>query len=130
MRIGIIGLVCLLIIGCEQERVIDYEQLQIRNEVAYVVNSSDPFTGKVISTYPNGQKKREVSFVNGLSEGVATGWHENGQKEKEITFVNGLQEGVDTKWYESGQKKSELTYVNGLGEGTAGPGQAGLSSRG
>ena len=118
MRIGIIGLVCVLIIGCEQERVIDNEQLQIRNEVAYEVNSSDPFTGKVFSTYPNGLKKREVTFVNGLKEGVETIWHENGQKTSEGPYVNGTAEGTHTNWDEHGQKEIEGTVVNGKLAGT------------
>ena len=81
MRIGLIGLACLLIVGCqhEPERVIDLEQIQDRNGVAYELNTSEPYTGRVIGTYANGQKKSEDTYVNAKLEGVATRWRENGE---------------------------------------------------
>ncbi len=117
MRIGLIGLACLLMVGCAQERVIDIELLQDRNGVGYEVNASEPYTGRVIGTYENGQKQFEANFVNGGQEGVESRWYENGQKMAEDTYVNGELEGVATSWYRNGQKKSERTYVNGMAEG-------------
>ena len=113
MRIGLIGLACLLMVGCAQERVIDIELLQDRNGVGYEVNASEPYTGRVIGTYENGQKKAEDTYVNGELEGVATSWYRNGQKKSERTYVNGMAEGVVTKWHENGEVEEVRCLKNG-----------------
>ena len=40
--------------------------------------------------YPNGQKKSEVMYVNGVKHGVFTQWLENGKKYDEKRYINGL----------------------------------------
>lgn len=114
MRIGLIGLACLLIVGCqhEPERVIDLEQIQDRNGVAYELNTSEPYTGRVIGTYANGQKQFEANFVNGGEEGVDTRWYENGQKKSEDTYVNAKLEGVATRWRENGEVRLVTCWEN------------------
>ena len=99
--------------GCEQEKVIDSEQLQERNGIAYEVNATEPYTGVVVELFPDGQKEREIHIVNGKQHGLETVWYENGQKRMELNFVNGELNGLATKWYKNGQKRSEANAVNG-----------------
>jgi len=60
----------------ERVRTINKAQLQLRNDIAYEVNSSIPFTGTVSSYHLNGQISTLVHFINGKNDGLATHWHE------------------------------------------------------
>lgn len=108
-----------LIVGCEQERVIDQAQLQTRNGISYEVNSSSPFTGRGFHNYPSGQKAFEYSYVDGVIDGLVTEWYKNGQKKREGDFVDGKQQGIGTEWHENGQKKREVDFVDGKPQGLA-----------
>lgn len=110
--------------GCEQdrvgeeERVIDFEQTEIRDDgVTYEVDAVEPFSGIVIGAHPNGQKNSKASFVNGYQHGPQTMWYADGQKSFEGNFVNNLQDGLQTYWYENGQKSFEGNFVDGFQEG-------------
>ena len=58
-------------------------------------------------TFFNGQKWREIPYVNGQRHGLAIWWHENGQKKLEIPYVNGQAHGLVTWWFSDGS----LRYV-------------------
>lgn len=104
--------------GCEQERVIDLDQLQDRNGMFYEVNATEGFTGTVVAgRYENGQKKGEATLLDGKLHGVATDFYDNGQKRDEGNFVNGELHGVHTEWFKNGQKRSETTFINGVRHG-------------
>ena len=103
------------LVGCE--KIIDAEQLQDRQGIGYEVNSTEPFTGTVISRYENGQKKSEGNFVAGKPEGIDSRWYEGGQKKLQARWAAGQLEGIATKWNENGQKKSEANYVSGQRDG-------------
>ena len=63
--------------GCAKPRVVDADQLQDRNGIAYLPNEEKPFTGFAVAKYPNGQKKKEVTYKDGkkISEKE---WDEDG----------------------------------------------------
>lgn len=60
--------------------------IQTRNEIAYIPNSAEPFTGKYVTFYLNAQKKGEINYKEGKKYGLAIEWYENGQKESEANF--------------------------------------------
>ena len=91
--------------------------LQIRNEIAYEVNSEVSFTGKYVEYSDNGQKEYEGNFKNGKKNGLMTVWSENGQKLIETNYKNGKQDGLWTGWHENGQKQFETNYKNGKKNG-------------
>lgn len=39
--------------------------------------------------YPNGNKETETQFVNGLAQGVSTGFYPNGKKRSEFVYEKG-----------------------------------------
>lgn len=90
-----------LLCGCSRE--IDGSMLQVRNGVAYRINESSPFSGRVVSFFGNGQQKERVVYVQGKREGMATYWHENGQKEREGIFKNDLMNGHWQFWTKDGE---------------------------
>ena len=65
------------------------------------------------NTYPNGQKRYEIPYVNGQEHGLFTSWYPNGQKWHEIPFFNGKRHGIEIYWYSDGQKMYEIPCVNG-----------------
>jgi len=42
-----------------------------------------------VTYYDNGQKKSEMNYKDGKSDGLLTVWTENGQKMVEVNFKNG-----------------------------------------
>ena len=106
------GLCLLLVVGCGHE-VIDADKLNYRNGIAYKVNSEEPFTGKFVSYYDNGQKKSEGLVVKGKRVGKHVNYYENGQKSWECIYKNGEEDAASTSWYENGQKEYEMQYKDG-----------------
>ncbi len=76
-----------------------------RNGLVYKINSEDPFIGKVIGHYNNGQESMVATFKNGLKSGKCVWWHKNGQKEKEGYYINNKPHGNVKKWYSDGSEK-------------------------
>ena len=108
--------IALLMVGCG-DGIVDYEDLEYRNGVAYLPNEETPFTGRAESFYRNGQKRREVNFKDGKQDGLWTWWNENGQKEEEENWKDGMEDGLWTKWHWNGQKYKEVTYKDGKKDG-------------
>ena len=114
--------IVLFISGCDSKRFlgqIGLEEeitnvIQIRNDVAYLPDENEPFTGKYEEYYStNGQKKSETNYVDGRQNGLFTSWYENGKKEYEENYQDGKQNGLFSSWYENGQKMSETNYIEG-----------------
>jgi antitoxin component YwqK of YwqJK toxin-antitoxin module/tetratricopeptide (TPR) repeat protein len=76
-------------------------------------------TGRVQTTYPNGGKAADLSFVEGLFEGDATRWYSNGQQAMEQHYKQGADaEGYFRRWSPSGQKLYEALYHDDIMSGT------------
>ena len=107
----------------------------------YLVNSSEPYSGKFIDYYPDGKKEGEGVLMNGRLEGLRTTWYHNGNKKFEIEYVKGFPDGMEiqyyengqiqhkgiirnnvedglwTQWFENGEKKHETTFLKGKPHG-------------
>jgi antitoxin component YwqK of YwqJK toxin-antitoxin module len=115
--------------------------VNIRNEVAYEVNSDTPYTGLYrglkpdvdddhtstlfVGEFKNGlregkctsyrdrQKQEEGNYLDGKQAGKHTRWYVTGQKQKEGNYLDGKQAGKHTRWYVTGQKQKEGNYLDG-----------------
>ena len=112
--------------------------IQTRNELVYLPNSDEPFTGKyerygceerqrnaevnykdgkvnglLITWYCDGKKRIEATYINGKINGLFTEWWHNGQKNVEANAINGKLNGLCTEWWTDGQKMWEENYING-----------------
>ncbi|MFH1038587.1 MAG: hypothetical protein V1789_07980 [PVC group bacterium] len=110
-------LVIIAAAGCGEkveQKVVDDDQLIELDGLQYEVNSEEPFTGKAVLYWPNGQKSMESEFRDGKEHGKFNCWNENGQKMDEFEYCDGkLMKWFS--WYESGQKKRELeVHDNGV----------------
>lgn len=123
--IGILAIV-FFISGCNNKRLLETiglkeeitNVIQIKNDMAYLPNENEPFTGKYEEYYSsNGQKKSEANYRDGKLNGLFTSWYENGKKKSETSYINGEADGLFTWWYENGQKMSETDYIDGKANG-------------
>ena len=71
----------------------------IRDGLYYKAGEPEPYTGSAVLTYPNGQRKFEGFFKNGLRDGPCVAWYANGKKHYEGKFRSGqLYEGF-VNWH-------------------------------
>ena len=95
------------------EGVNEDEELEFREDVAYLKGSETSYTGKAYALHPNGQKKGEGAYKDGKENGPYSAWYENGKKMYEGYWKNGKLDGLQVRWHKSGQKKSEGNFKNG-----------------
>ena len=125
------------------EREVSYENLGYyeENELVYVINEKEPFTGIgkdyyedkslrlvapylngklegiVKEYYPSGKLKSEENYVDGQLNGKVITYYENGNMEYEQNYKDGKLEGLTKAYYESGKLNLELNYINDLLDG-------------
>ena len=103
----------------------------------HAIKDKKPVTGVLVAFHPNGRKKSEINYIDGVREGSAqwyaiTGqlkhirnyhrgqlsgsWTEyyggSDQKRQEQIYDNGT-EIMRTGWWPTGKKKFETTFLNG-----------------
>ena len=91
--------------------------VNIRNEVAYEVNSDTQYTGLYRGLKPDVDDDHTSTlfvgeFKNGLREGKCTSYRDR-QKQEEGNYLDGKQAGKHTRWYVTGQKQKEGNYLDG-----------------
>ena len=96
---------------------VNLEELEEIESIWYLKDSETPYTGKVYSLHPNGQKEEEGNLKDGKIEGLVTSWRKNGQKWKEEKYKDGKKDGPATAWHENGQKWSKETFKDGKRDG-------------
>ncbi|MGZ5601790.1 MAG: hypothetical protein ACXWFX_14465 [Methylobacter sp.] len=74
------------------KEIVTSEELEIRNDLAYVPNEDKPFTGKHQEYHPNKKKYIEVNYKDGKKNGLLVMWDENEQKIGQLSFINGSQQ--------------------------------------
>ena len=113
-RILISSVVLLLfLVSCSEKEVSeDKFQKEIDYVYIYVGDEENPYTGKIIAKYENGEKKWEVNYKDGIKEGIQTDWYPNGEKMLEGMYKNGKKEGTWTMWDKNG-KKTEIVFKEG-----------------
>ena len=89
---------------------------QDRNGIIFLPNQTEPFTGKNLCKYENGQVKSKGEIKDGfyLEE---TSWYENGQMWSNSNYKDFKLHGKLNSWFENGQMKFEIDFKNGLMDG-------------
>ena len=125
------------------EREVSYENLVYyeENELVYVIDEKEPFTGIgkdyyedkslrlvapylngklegiVKEYYPSGKLKAEENYIDGQVNGKVITYYENGNIGYEQNYKDGNLEGLTKSYYESGKLNLELNYKNDLLDG-------------
>lgn len=111
--------IILVFSSCATKKV-NFDQLQDRNGLFYMVNDNEPFTGEIIS-YVSGKVEFEGEVKNGLKEGLWIYYYANGQKEMEGMYKDGLKEGTWSYWAENGEQEDQAVFKLGNQLGHEGP---------
>ncbi len=85
---------------------VKYDDLLYDEYEGYCLGDT-PFTGTVVSFFPNGTLKSEHDFVLGFRSGTFRSFFPSGIIEKEWTYKNDTPHGPFVEWFESGQIKEE-----------------------
>ena len=85
--------------------------------IVFLLNDTNPYTGKYLCKYDNGQKEKEGRYKDGRLTGKWTFWYESGEKESEVNYKNGKLDGKSTWWNKKGQKVKQKNYKNGKLDG-------------
>lgn len=67
--------------------------------------------------YDNGQKHKQMTFVNGIAQDTLYEWYSEGSRKRIIPFNNGKKEGKGIEWKPNGSILSTVEYVNGQQHG-------------
>ena len=85
--------------------------------IVFLPNETDPYTGKYLCKYDKGLKEREGRYKDGKLDGKKTNWNKNGQIASEKNYKDGKKDGKWTQWYENGQKEGERYLKDGKKDG-------------
>ncbi len=67
------------------------EDLDIRNDLAYLPNEDKPFTGKHEQYHPNGKKYIVTNYKDGKKNGLLIMWDEYEHQIAQLSYLNGEQ---------------------------------------
>lgn len=112
MKILPIILFVLLSFAVSAQKIVDFNDLEERNGLFYEIGSKTPYTGKCVTTYPNGQLGMGGYIKDGLRDGEWIWFYENGNKKRYCVYKNGIKDGPSIFYYKNGQKKSEILFSN------------------
>lgn len=116
----------LSITGCSKEEILTTDKLEYRKDAdglprLYRAGESDPVGkwkfARVIEKYPNGQKKFEIGFVDGLRHGAFFFWQANGLKKLTGSFEKGKREGTFISYGKAGEILHQKNYFQDELEG-------------
>ena len=112
----IIPLIFMSLVGCEKSpKTYDYSKIEFRGELAYLQKQENPFSGRAIAYYSEGNKKADVNYRSGRLHGDYTDWYPNGQMERKGSFKDGKFDGLWIRYHKDGTERSRTTYDEGRG---------------
>ena len=87
------------------------------DSLCYLKEDENPYTGKAIELYENGNPSLQGEFHEGRAHGEEVWWYENGNKNSLVTFRHGDRHGPHLVWYEEGQLQIDVCYTEGKRDG-------------
>lgn len=107
-KIGLIIILVIIFSGCNLLNEISGNELEIKNNIYYKINSNKPFTGRVKVYSNRGSLLGKLSFRNGVIEGYYELYYENGSIESKGILPDGFYK----EYYENGNLYKEEIYRN------------------
>lgn len=95
-----------------------FAQKVVLRDGIYFEEKGTPFTGVLTTLYANGQKKSEVTIVNGKEDGSALYFAEDGTVLEKGNFSNGMRNGNWTRFSPAGVIIGIASFTNGKKDGT------------
>lgn len=124
----------------------------IKEGIEITLFQNKPFTGNATESYPNGNPKFNISFKDGITNGLWQEWYANGKLKFNAYWLNGkghglweyyhengvirqeefynmdIPIGIFKVYYNNGQIKSKSSWLNGKKHGVTGASSAPVSS--
>ena len=92
-------------------------EVELRPNEGLVYHDDQPFTGRVINTFPSGIKEETTFYIDGRKHGDFQKWFADGKLSYKSSFVNGLPDGISRSWWKNGNLRSEANQVMGKLQG-------------
>jgi antitoxin component YwqK of YwqJK toxin-antitoxin module len=106
-----------LVFGCTSLKEVRKNSVKTGDDFTTIDKTTNkPFTGAVISYYPNGKIESREEYNNGLRNGSIIHWYENGQKRQHYEYFNGKR-GIFKNWYPTGILSLNANMNNDKGKG-------------
>ena len=101
------------------EREVSYENLGYyeENELVYVIDEKEPFTGIGKDYYEDKSLRLVAPYLNGKLEGIVKEYYPSGKLKSEENYVDGQLNGKAITYYENGNIEYEENYKDGKLEG-------------
>lgn len=90
---------------------VNLAQLETREGLRFLHDSSAPFTGYGVSYFENGQKQLQIRFRDGIRHGKETAWFENGELRHVVRYKNGQPQTPGSTWYVREKKPVSEKFV-------------------
>ena len=105
----------LIITSCSKEVPLEVsiEQTVIRNNIRYLVNSEEPFTGTTLYYNENGQLFERVNFKDGQYDGPFEQFYDNGQLREKGNFKDGQLNGLNQIFDDNGLLREKVNFKDG-----------------
>ena len=87
-------------------KTVSTDQLVVRKNLSYTINSKKPFSGNVQDTHENGQVSLKGKYEDGFKTGLFLEYYDNGQLKKSSNFFMGTEEGKIEEFYKNGNIKT------------------------
>ena len=78
--------------------VISANDLFDKNGITYNRKTNEPFSGRAVGKFYNGQPRSEAVYDNGIKDGEETIWYMNGKVRKKAAYKDGVRHGEWTTW--------------------------------
>ena len=96
-----------------RERIIDYDNIVIVDEIAYYKHDMSLVTGNV-KDYDGRRLMSSEYWKDGRRVGIYKEWYYSGQLMLEGNYKNGKKDGLWTEWEKDGRLKYRRNYKDGI----------------
>ena len=94
-------------------KTVSTDQLVVRKNLSYTINSQKPYSGNIEDTHENGQVSLKGKYEDGLKTGLFIKYYDNGQIKKSSTFFMGTEEGKVEEFHKNGNIKTSYKMIDG-----------------
>jgi len=94
------------------------KQMERKDGVWYLKNSTTPYSGRFIDYFLNGKIAGEGTLKDGIADGTRTVYYENGNKSFFRIYVNGVANGYSEEYFPDGKLKQKGSFKDGKDDGT------------
>ena len=98
-------------------KTVSTDQLVVRKNLSYTINSQKPYSGNIEDTHENGQVSLKGKYEDGLKTGLFIKYYDNGQIKKSSTFFMGTEEGKVEEFHKNGNIKTSYKMIDGKIDG-------------